>query len=280
MRLINFGDINSQDLPKLLQELEKSCGELSKTDPFLKGGDIDVLIRDILNVFDFSKRGFTSEKLRQLIKNFTLSYERQVLQNAVVGNQKLSVFKGSPNGLKFLLMKLLEILANVGQTDKESIKAELDNLTKITRNILQTLDIINIGTQQWENQPLFLKIPFFYEDERSELDIIMNFKGKEEDKAGDSEFLMTFITELSALGRIKASILLKGERIFSSILLDNRFAAEFLETNKNLLIDKLSEVGIEGDRFFSRILYDGNPASYVVASPVSPTNLQLIDFHV
>ncbi|MBU1628260.1 flagellar hook-length control protein FliK, partial [bacterium] len=267
-----------RDFSDILLELKDSFFDSYKVDSIPKRETIDQLFRILWNIFDFTEEGFTSDKIRQLIKNFSISYEREIAQSTFSKDGQIFGLKDIKGSLKFLLLSLLGLLENSMEDNSTTEFAEGKKFSKLIKGLLYNLDINNIQGHQSESGMLFFHVPIVFGEEKSKLDFVMDFKDKDEDRE-TTDIEITIFTELTGLGKMRIAILLKENQVFSSITLFERSSAEFLKNNMDILSRSLSGLGFEECNFFTNILCDENLETYIVPNRYFQ-KIPIVDFHV
>jgi hypothetical protein len=276
LKLANTSIFDSRNFSDIFHEFKNIFNDTNKFGLLTNKEDFVQLVKLLMNIFSFSESGFTFEKIKQLIKNFCLSYETEVAQ-AAMSKDEISIFSQKTDNLKLLLLNFLEILSTTDDMDVE--KGEMQKLSKLLKGMLQNIDFNHIQGQQSDSRIFCFNVPLFYGDEKSKLDFLLDFKKKDEntDKA---DLEITIITELSAIGKIRITVFFVKDQILSSILLSNRLSAEFLKDNLNILSQSLLRVGIDKSRLSTKVLCDENPESYVVDTTKYFQRVPIVDFRI
>ena len=112
LNLANIEAIDNKSFADIFYELRNSCLDMNKFSLILNKDKVEGLLRDIFKIFDFTESGFNSEKISRLLKNFSLSYEKEILQTSTMKDKDLSTFNDRKDSLKLLLLKLLKVLGS------------------------------------------------------------------------------------------------------------------------------------------------------------------------
>jgi len=279
LKLISEG-LSSKNLPDFINDLKFSNNNGFIFNKLSEIDNLEKLIKNILFIFDFTKTGFTAEKIKNLLKNFSSSYEREILNSAESGIEKIKSFNIKTDNLKLLLLRLIELLNHAGKNNEVTHKDYINDFSKKIKLFARYLDINQLLQQQSENQPIRIDIPVLFDNEESILKFFLDYKNQDNENHNNPEIVINILTELSLLGKIKILILLKKDKIYSSISLIDENIANFLQENISLLEENLSSIGFKKRDILVNVLKDSNDENFSIDSINCSLNNHLIDFHV
>jgi hypothetical protein len=279
-KIVNSMGASNASSIDLINEISKLLATGDKELQLMTNGkSIIRILTDIMKIFDLTQSGFTSETLKKIFQNFTLSFENE-LKQLITADSKSATNVENKDSFKYLLLKLLGLLSDIENSGNDMSSFESTKLMKTAKGLLQNIDLQHIQNRLSDSGPYHFEIPIIYSTENNIVDVIMDFPNREKEEGSIDDFSITLLLKLTALGKIRVNILTKGKKVYTSISLTDQSKTEFLRSNLLELLSRFEKIGYNSSDILVNLIHDPHIETYNLDELKNPQNIPIIDFHV